>query len=97
MYWRHVQAKIFPLWEHAFPKWAALEMLQGRVIIEVTILPDGSLSSAQIKRPSGIAEFDQNCLKAVQRAAPFDPFPRNFPLTMLRRELSFDSPNPVVR
>lgn len=96
LYRRRILAKIWPLWEHAFPKWAAAEMRQGRVIISVTILPDGSLHAAQVSRPSGIDEFDANCLRAVKKAAPFDPFPRNFPLAVLRWELSFDASNPMV-
>ncbi len=97
LYHRHVRAKIWPYWEHAFPRWAAADMRQGRVIIALTILPDGSLGSARITRPSGIDEFDRNCLQAVHRAAPFKPFPRGFPLAVLHWELSFDGTNPVVR
>jgi TonB family protein len=90
-------AKIWPYWGDAFPRWAKAEMRQGRVIIAVTILPDGSLRTAQVLRPSGIDEFDANCMKAVQQAAPFDPFPKNFPLAVLHWELSFDASNPLVR
>ena len=97
LYLRHLRAKIWPYWENAFPRWAAAEMRQGRVIISLTILPDGSLRTAQVTRPSGIDEFDDNCLRAVHLAAPFSPFPRNFPLSVLRWELSFDASNPVVR
>jgi TonB family protein len=97
LYRRRIVAKIWPYWGEAFPRWARAEMRQGRVIIAVTILPDGSLRTAQIVRPSGIDEFDENCLRAVRRAAPFEPFPKKFPSSTLRWELSFDASNPVVR
>jgi len=97
MYRRRLLAKLYPYWEDAFPKWAAAEMRQGRVIISVTILPDGTVRTAQVSRPSGIDEFDRNCLRAIHEAAPFEPFPRNFPLAVLRWELSFDASNPLVR
>ncbi len=97
LYRRSVVAKIWPYWGDAFPRWARAEMRQGRVIIAVTILPDGSLRTAQVVRPSGIDEFDENCLRAVRKAAPFEPFPKKFPSSTLRWELSFDASNPVVR
>lgn len=97
LYRRRVVAKIWPYWGDAFPRWARAEMRQGRVIIAVTILPDGSLRTAQVVRPSGIDEFDENCLRAIRKAAPFEPFPKKFASSTLRWELSFDASNPVVR
>ncbi len=95
-YRRRVTAKIDPLWNDAFPRWAALEGRQGRAIIHFTIKRDGTIDGATVVRSSGIPEFDENVRRAVLRAAPFGPLPDKLGAT-LPFYLSFDSPNPVVR
>ena len=50
-----------------------------------------------VTRPSGIEEFDRNCLAAVRKAAPFEPLPRELGLQAMRWEISFDAANPAVR
>ena len=53
-YRRMVLAKIAPLWENAFPKWAALEGRQGHAIISFVIRADGSIDQVGVARSSGI-------------------------------------------
>jgi TonB family protein len=96
-YRRRVLAKVHPLWANAFPRWAALEGLQGRAIVAFTILPDGSVANVRVTRPSGVPEFDENVRRAVVRAAPFDPVPSNLNARTLRWTISFDALNPAVR
>lgn len=95
VYVRQVMAKVHPLWANAFPKWAAAEGLQGTVIVTFVINTDGSLSGASITRPSGIAEFDENCRRAVLRAAPFPPVPPELGATF-RLAMPFEARNPAV-
>ena len=90
-------AKLYPLWEHAFPRWAMLELRQGMVIISFTLIADGSVVSPFVKRPSGIAEFDAKCLEAVRRASPFEPLPSNLGVSRMQWEISFEASNPTVR
>jgi TonB family protein len=96
-YRRKVVAKLWPLWENAFPRWAIAEMRQGQVIIAMVIAADGGVHDARVKRPSGIPEFDTKCLQAVVRASPFEPLPANLGLSRMSWEISFEASNPVVR
>lgn len=96
LYVRQVLAKVHPLWAHAFPKSAALEGKGGETAVRFTILADGSVTGVAVARPSGIPEFDENCRKAVLRAAPFPPLPPELGGS-LAWTLPFVVPNPAVR
>jgi protein TonB len=50
--------------------------LQGRVIIEFTILFDGRIESVRLVRSSGSILLDEEALRAVRAAAPFPPIPQ---------------------
>jgi TonB family protein len=97
-YFRKMKAKIDPLWTHAFPKQALLELKQGMVILEIVVAADGS---AQVvwppARPSGIDEFDRNCADAIRRAGPFDPIPKELGRTSLRVRAPFRQLNEIVK
>jgi TonB family protein len=96
-YFRHVQARIEPLWANAFPKSALLDLKQGTVILEFTISEDGSVRVTWPPfRPSGFDEFDRNCASAIQRAGPFDPIPRDIGRTSLRIRAPFVASSPIV-
>jgi len=95
-YRRSVRAKIDPLWENAFPKWAAFEGKQGRAIVSFIIHSNGGVDDVRVARPSGVAEFDENVKVAVLRAAPFGPLPPSIPPST-RWNITFDMNNPVVR
>jgi TonB family protein len=96
-YRRSVLAKIYPLWENAFPKSASLEGKQGRAVIALVIYSDGHVDGVRIARPSGVPEFDDNVRLAVLRAAPFGPFPPNIPTPSMNWKITFDMNNPAVR
>ena len=96
-YRRSVLAKIYPLWENAFPKSASLEGKQGRAVIALVIYSDGHVDGVRVARPSGVPEFDDNVRLAVLRAAPFGPFPPNIPTPSMNWKITFDMNNPVVR
>jgi TonB family protein len=96
-YRRSVLAKIYPLWENAFPKSAGLDGRQGRTIVSMVIYSDGQVDQVRVTRPSGVSEFDENVRVAVLRAAPFGPFPPSIPGPSMRWSITFDMSNPVVR
>jgi TonB family protein len=96
-YRRRIMAKIHPLWKDAFPQQAALEGRQGRTILSLSIAPDGTLTSVSINRPSGVPAFDENVKRAVQKAAPFPPIPKELSARSMRWAISFDARNPAVR
>lgn len=96
-YQRRMAARLYPLWENAFPRWAAEQMRQGTVIIAFTLAANGSVHQPHVRRTSGIAQFDQGCLDAVRRASPFEPLPANLGVRSMYWEVSFEASNPVVR
>jgi TonB family protein len=95
-YLRQVIAKVYPHTANALPKALALEGAQGVVIVSFTILADGSITGVAITRPSGIPELDENCKKAVLKAAPFPPLPPELG-TSFRHAMPMDFRNPAVR
>jgi hypothetical protein len=97
-YFRKLHEKIDPLWAHAFPKSAILELKQGTVILRVTIENDGSARVAWPPlRASGIDEFDRNCADAVRRAAPFDAIPASLGHRRLILDFPFAADNPIIK
>jgi TonB family protein len=96
-YRRSVIAKIYPLWENAFPKSASYEGKQGRAIVAMTIYADGHVDDVRLARASGVPEFDVNVQSAVRRAAPFEAFPASIPGPSMRWSITFDMNNPAVR
>ncbi len=100
-YFRKIHAKVDPLWKDAFPKSAMLELKQGTVILEFTIALDGAVRvTLPPVRPSGIEEFDMNCIEAIRRAGPFEPIPealRSGGRTTLRIRAPFVAKNPIIK
>jgi hypothetical protein len=97
-YFRKLHEKIDPLWAHAFPKSAILELKQGTVILRVTIENDGSAHVAWPPlRASGIDEFDRNCAAAVRKAAPFDAIPAALGHRRLILDFPFVADNPIIK
>ncbi|RLB48161.1 MAG: hypothetical protein DRI90_25620 [Deltaproteobacteria bacterium] len=96
-YLRAMWSKIHGSWSGAdFPKWALFEGRQGYTIVSFVVLRDGGVTALRISRPSGIPEFDAKMLRAVQRASPFGPLPRELGLA-LRHSHEFVVSNPAVR
>jgi TonB family protein len=97
-YFRAIHARIDPLWAHAFPKSAMLELKQGTVILDFTVSADGrAVVDWPPVRPSGVDEFDRNCADAIRRASPFGPIPRELGVTSLRIRAPFVASNPIVK
>jgi len=96
-YKRRVKARLDPYWANAFPRWAIADLRQGRVAVAFEILANGRVQNVRVTRPSGIDEFDRNCVAAILRASPFEPIPMELGVRSIRWEISFDVSNPVVR
>jgi TonB family protein len=97
-YFRQLHARIDPLWAHAFPRSAIVDLKQGMVILVFTVHADGQVTVQwPPARPSGIDEFDRNCADAIRRAAPFPPIPAQLGLSSLTIRAPFVADNPVVR
>lgn len=72
-YMAGVQRKIWSIWlqqvKQTFPQ---------PVIVMFTINPDGSVPSVQVTQSSGVTMLDLAARRAVQTAAPFSAFPRDY-------------------
>ena len=73
-YFGSIQRSIDAHWQ--YPELALQYGLQGRVIIEFTILFDGRIESVRLVRSSGSILLDEEALRAVRAAAPFPPIPQ---------------------
>ena len=83
-----------------FPRDRQLAMDQGTSVFRLVVRRDGTLAvNARLLRSSGYSDFDRAAELAIERAAPFEPFPDELapgrgalPLTM-----PIEFSNPMVR
>lgn len=59
-----------------YPREARARRLAGRLIVEVTIRPDGSVNAIKVLRPSPYPVLNQAAQRIVDLAAPFAPVPK---------------------
>ncbi|MDQ0563823.1 protein TonB [Rhizobium mesoamericanum] len=59
---------------------SALKREPASVLLRLTIVSSGALSSVRVARSSGNLQLDQVTVDAVQRAAPFQPLPEGKPV-----------------
>ena len=74
-YQQKVFAKVAKLWKQ--PK--ATPESGKKTVVRATIGRDGKLVSSRLGLLSGSKPWDDAALAAVQKAAPFDPLPKDFP------------------
>jgi protein TonB len=72
-YFTSIKRAIEIVWQ--YPELALRYGLQGRLLLEFSILGNGDLGSAKIVRSSGSNLLDDEALRAVKTAAPFGPIP----------------------
>ena len=61
------------VWEYPSP--ALNQGIQGKLVVQFTVMADGSLLEAKLVRSSGFTVLDNEALRAVHSAAPFYPIP----------------------
>jgi TonB family protein len=93
-YFQGIYRKVNPLW--LFPKKLEVLLEQGDVLIQFTILADGTVKDVRIRKSSGFKEFDRNVVAAIHKAAPFGPIPKGLG-RRLRILAPFEFANPMVR
>ena len=72
-YFNSIKRDIEFVWQ--YPEPALRYGLQGKLLLEFSILADGHLESARIIRSSGSSLLDDEALRAIRAAAPFNPIP----------------------
>lgn len=72
--WR---AKVERIGNLNYPAIVTRKKLNGSLLLDVAINPDGSIHSARITRSSGYRELDQAALRIVNMSAPFPPLTKD--------------------
>lgn len=72
-YFGSIKRAIEVVWQ--YPEMALKYGLQGKLLLEFSILENGELTRARIIRTSGSNLLDEEALRAVRSAAPFSPIP----------------------
>ncbi len=72
-YFGSIKRAIEVVWQ--YPEMALRYGLQGKLLMEFSILGNGELAQARIVRSSGSNLLDEEALRAVRSAAPFSPIP----------------------
>jgi len=72
-YFNSIKRAIEVVWQ--YPELALRYGLQGRLLLEFSIVGNGDIESAKIIRSSGSNLLDDEALRAVKAAAPFGPIP----------------------
>ncbi|MBI2988926.1 MAG: energy transducer TonB [Deltaproteobacteria bacterium] len=72
-YFTSIKRAIELVWE--YPEPALRQGLQGKLVLEFTILGNGHLEGTRLIRSSGFSVLDQEAMRAVQAASPFHAIP----------------------
>lgn len=92
MYGEAFRHKIERIGELNFPR-NARGAIYGSVMVVVEILPDGSLASAEIARPSPDPKVNEAALRIVKMAAPYARIPdelrKQYDILVLARTMNF--------
>lgn len=82
-YLESVKRAINLVWD--YPEPALRHGLQGKLVLEFTILDNGQLEGIRLIHSSGFSILDEEAMRAVQAASPFRPLPpwfgKRLPLT----------------
>ena len=73
--------------EWIYPDIALSHGLEGKLLLEFTILGNGQLEEARLLRSSGYSVLDEEAIRAIQAAAPFGPIPRSIGKSRLPIEI----------
>ena len=83
-----VKSRVEGVWK--YPEAAKKSAIQGRGLISFTIQRDGSLSELNLLTSSGYPVLDEEILKAIRAAAPFNPMADNMSIKRLNVVATFE-------
>ena len=72
-YFASIKRAIELVWE--YPEPALRRGLQGKLVLEFTILGNGQVQMTRLLRSSGVSVLDAEAIRAVKAASPFVPIP----------------------
>jgi len=82
-----VKAKILQEW--TIPENLLKEMVDLETIIVVIIERDGKIQKPRLEKKSGNAIYDQSAMRAIKKAEPFPPIPKELGENTLEYEMRF--------
>lgn len=87
-YLNTVKRRIKAAW--FYPLEARLNGMDGTLLVSFSLDAKGRLIHLSLQHPSGKKLLDKTAIQAIQDAAPYAPFPRDWPLDRLNIRLNFE-------
>lgn len=81
-YFASIKRKIELVWQ--YPYEAATAGIQGELTVDFVIARSGRLQSVDLVRGSGSRILDDEAIRSIRKAAPFDPIPANYDIPHLQ-------------
>jgi protein TonB len=81
-YFATIKRQIELVW--TYPEEAARAGIYGELLLQFTILRDGHLEEVRLMRSSGSRILDEEAIRAVKAANPYNPFPKRIKKNRLR-------------
>jgi len=81
-YFASIKRKIELVWQ--YPYEAAVQGIQGDLQIDFVIARSGKLESVELVRGSGHRILDDEAVRSIRKAAPFDPIPAEYRIPDLK-------------
>jgi TonB family protein len=81
-YFASIKRKIELVWQ--YPYEAAVAGVQGELTVDFVIARNGKVESIELIRGSGHKVLDEEALRSIRKAAPFDPIPAEYKIPNLQ-------------
>ena len=81
-YFASIKRKIELVWQ--YPYEAAVAGIQGELTIDFVIARSGAVNSIELVRSSGSKILDDEAIRSIRMAAPFDPIPAQYKIPGLQ-------------
>jgi len=81
-YFASIKRKIELVWQ--YPYEAAVAGIQGELTLDFVIARSGALNSVELVRSSGSKILDDEAIRSLRVAAPFDPIPADYKIERLQ-------------
>jgi protein TonB len=81
-YFASIKRKIELVWQ--YPYEAAAAGIQGELTLDFVIARSGAVNSVELVRSSGSKILDDEAIRSIRKAAPFDPIPAQYKIPALQ-------------
>lgn len=87
-YFTSLKRKIDGVWN--YPEESQIRGETGRLFLEFTLNSNGDLENIQLLNSSGYSRLDNEAIRAIKVASPYNPFPDSWELEKLNIRASFE-------